>query len=77
MPKNAGEAQKSAGPSIIRKVRNSISHFGEKVSNGLMRRSSEASSLSQRLCCNFNDLMVKIPGCHGNSVFKFEILDGE
>jgi hypothetical protein len=27
--------------------------------------------------CNFEETVVKIPGCHGNSVFKFEILEGE
>ena len=27
--------------------------------------------------CNFDEAVIKIPGCHGNSVFKFEILEGE
>jgi len=30
-----------------------------------------------RLICNFEDETLKIPGCHGNSVIKFDIFDGE
>lgn len=30
-----------------------------------------------KVVCNFEDETFKIPGCHGNSVFKFEVFDGE
>ena len=68
--------QNSTVPNIMRRVRTSISKMGATIVNGL-RRSSDASALTKRLQVNFNNLMVKIPGCHGNSVFKFEVFDGE
>lgn len=61
----------------MRRVRSSITKMGESLVNGVLRRSSDAGALSKRLQANFNNLMVKIPGCHGNSVFKFEVFDGE
>lgn len=30
-----------------------------------------------KMICHFEDAVVKIPGCHGNSVIKFEIFEGE
>ena len=32
---------------------------------------------SSKKMCDFKDEKVKIPGCHGNSVVQFEILEGE
>ena len=34
-------------------------------------------SSDPKMICHFEDVVVKIPGCHGNSVIKFEILEGE
>ncbi len=30
-----------------------------------------------KMICNFHDVVVRIPGCHGNSVVKIEIFEGE
>ncbi len=30
-----------------------------------------------RISANFEDETIKIPGCHGNGVFRFEVYDGE
>lgn len=30
-----------------------------------------------KVVCNFEDETIRIPGCHGNSVIKFEVFDGE
>lgn len=30
-----------------------------------------------RCMCDFNDATINIPGCHGNSVLRFDIYDGE
>jgi hypothetical protein len=57
-------------------MRSSISTIGGRLVNGL-RKPSDASLLASRLRCDFNQLSIKVPGCHGNSVFKFEILEGE
>ena len=37
---------------------------------------SEASSASMKKMCDFEDEKIKIPGCHGNSIIKFDILEG-
>lgn len=30
-----------------------------------------------KVVCNFEDETIRIPGCHGNSVMKFEVFDGD
>jgi hypothetical protein len=38
---------------------------------------SPAAAAEPKMICHFEDVVVKIPGCHGNSVVKFEIFEGE
>lgn len=42
-----------------------------------MVQKTQANNVKLDCMCNFEETEVKIPGCHGNSVFKFEILEGE
>jgi cobalamin biosynthesis protein CobT len=35
------------------------------------------NSKKVRIAANFEDEIIRIPGCHGNSVFRFEVFDGE
>jgi hypothetical protein len=42
-----------------------------------MVQKTQASPVKLDCVCNFDETVIKIPGCHGNSVFKFEILEGE
>jgi hypothetical protein len=60
--------------------------FGKNIVSNLGRitlgldNSKRFRSFSTNSNCTNNcifDEIIKIPGCHGNSVFKFEILDGE
>jgi len=40
-------------------------------------RGRESSVQDTKMLCSFDDAVVKIPGCHGNSVIKFEIMEGD
>jgi len=42
-----------------------------------MVQKTQSNNVKLDCMCNFEETTVKIPGCHGNSVFKFEILEGE
>jgi hypothetical protein len=44
---------------------------------GQVARKQTELQKNPKFVCNFEDETVKIPGCHGNSVFKFEIMEGE
>eukprot|EP01035_Chromulina_nebulosa_P021341 gene21341-27649_t len=56
-------------------VRKSIQSIGSLVSRASISHSGRPES--SRKMCDFKDEKVKIPGCHGNSVVQFEILEGE
>lgn len=51
--------------------------FNFAMKLGASINSQKKKEKSTRILCNFEDETIKIPGCHGNGVFKFEILDGE
>jgi len=40
-------------------------------------RNPRISNWDSKLLCSFENQVIKIPGCHGNSVIKFDIIDGE
>lgn len=40
-------------------------------------KASMATVTEPKMICHFEDVVIKIPGCHGNSVIKFEIFEGE
>jgi hypothetical protein len=40
-------------------------------------RNPRVSNWDSKLLCSFENQVIKIPGCHGNSVIKFDIIDGE
>jgi hypothetical protein len=44
---------------------------------GQVARKQTELQQNPKFVCNFEDETVKIPGCHGNSVFKFEVMEGE
>ena len=47
------------------------------MSLGANARKKSSLVEEPRMICHFEDVVVKIPGCHGNSVIKFEIFEGE
>eukprot|EP01038_Epipyxis_sp_PR26KG_P004704 gene4704-6604_t len=55
-------------------IRNTFSFIGNTMT--MQKRSSGVNSIP-RMVCNFEDATVKIPGCHGNSVLKFEIMEND
>lgn len=52
-------------------------NFALQIGTSVVTRRPSKIDRSGRLMCCFDDVAVKIPGCHGNSVVKFEIFDGE
>jgi len=40
-------------------------------------RNPRVTNWDSKLLCSFENQVIKIPGCHGNSVIKFDIIDGE
>ena len=40
-------------------------------------RNPRVSNWDSKMLCSFDNQVIKIPGCHGNSVIKFDIIDGE
>jgi hypothetical protein len=47
------------------------------MSLGASARGKSQLVTEPKMICHFEDTVVKIPGCHGNSVIKFEIFEGE
>lgn len=60
--------------SIVRQTLNFAMH---KLSTVTKKHVPNAPGTRAKKVCNFEDEMVKIPGCHGNSVLKFEIFEGD
>lgn len=52
-------------------------NFAMKMGSAVITRRPPKFDDSGKFMCKFEDEVVKIPGCHGNSVIKFEIFDGE
>lgn len=52
-------------------------NFALQIGTSVVTRRPSKIDRSGKLMCCFDDIAVKIPGCHGNSVVKFEIFDGE
>ncbi len=79
---NEGGNEKSDGPSpnkfsVVRGTLNFAMRLGHAVQRQQSPNTSPVPQQVIKYFCNFEDLSIKIPGCHGNSVIKFELLDGE
>ncbi len=77
---NAAGDDAPARPTGFRAVRNTL-NFANKLRT-MVQVSNDANAGATpvkpvKLMCTCDDVMIKIPGCHGNSVFKFDIFDGE
>ena len=63
----------STGLSVVRSTLSIFSSSG----SGKHHQPGQRVVEEPRLFCSFEDEVVKIPGCHGNSVLKFDIFEGE
>lgn len=68
-------------PSIFKRTTASFAMVRQSINYALHLGQNHRGSIDERknpkFLCNFEDETIKIPGCHGNSVLKFEILEGE
>jgi hypothetical protein len=51
--------------------------FALKLGQLAKKEEPPAAPKKIRISANFEDETIKIPGCHGNGVFRFEVYDGE
>lgn len=68
--KTFGSATSNTGSLLLRSTLNFMSR-------GASARSKQSTIAEPKMICHFEDDVIKIPGCHGNSVIKFEIFEGE
>ena len=78
-PKPASHLSMTAGlpsPSSSLLLRSTL-NFMAPLRGNKTRASPTQVVEEPKMICNFHDVVIKIPGCHGNSVIKIEILEGE
>jgi hypothetical protein len=83
---NAGSANSSVDGSSPSKsqvanafLRSSLNFMaiGAHAQRSKASMATSPTAAEPKMICHFEDVVVKIPGCHGNSVVKFEIFEGE
>lgn len=67
----------SSSPSKGSTLLRSTLKFMSRGASAQMKSQAQLAADEPKMICHFEDDVIKIPGCHGNSVIKFEIFEGE
>lgn len=63
--------------SLIASVSKAIGRMSGARTTNNTPKGRRTQSKSPKMFCHFDDEVIRIPGCHGNSVFRFDFLAGE